>query len=292
MADMNIPVNDAHAEQAPAIAPPTSMDDQILSLNKWVPIGKSNCVLDVQKDALDITPNNDNNPYMAPPSSDIAIEYVNTLGYPGTLRNMSAMSVNALYQPWRAILSMINMCLTEFVQSIQTFLTNRNNLTTASRGKKKTTHLLIPSVRFVGNDGREIFGMPIPDALLTDEIKGAPYYEKYQEHAAKTTKPAGDKAPKLTSTQPPKPKPAPTQPSKCVLEKKQKLVKETPDEPLPAKRSKGRLVGKIRKPKSPLKLVDEPSAEDLPVEEPAYNEEEANLQRALELRLKEQAERT
>nr|GEV78518.1 retrovirus-related Pol polyprotein from transposon TNT 1-94 [Tanacetum cinerariifolium] len=42
-----------------------------------------------------------------------------------------------------------------------------------------------------------------------------------------------------------------------VPEKKQKLVKETHDEPSPAKRSKGGLVGKRRKPKSPLKLVDE-----------------------------------
>nr|GEW65317.1 hypothetical protein [Tanacetum cinerariifolium] len=81
--------------------------------------------------------------------------------------------------------------------------------------------------------------------------------------ADKATKPAGDKASTLTSTQPSKPKPAPTQPSKAVPKKKQKLVKETPDEPLPAKRSKGGLMGKIRKPKSPLKLVDEPSAGDV-----------------------------
>nr|GEW86799.1 retrovirus-related Pol polyprotein from transposon TNT 1-94 [Tanacetum cinerariifolium] len=95
------------------------------------------------------------------------------------------------------------------------------NLATASRGKKKTTHLLNLNVRFtkliihhlktkhiihprtgsplhyshdenvintlsfVGKDGREIFDMPIPDALFTDEIKGAPYYGEYQEHVAK-----------------------------------------------------------------------------------------------------------
>nr|GFB51769.1 hypothetical protein [Tanacetum cinerariifolium] len=69
-------------------------------------------------DALDITLTNDNNPYVAPPSSDIVIEYVNTLGYPSTFRNMSAMSINSLYQPWRAILSMINMCLTGFRKSL------------------------------------------------------------------------------------------------------------------------------------------------------------------------------
>nr|GFD59244.1 hypothetical protein [Tanacetum cinerariifolium] len=78
--------------------------------------------------------------------------------------------------------------------------------------------------------------MPIPDALFTDEIKGAPCYSDYQEHVAKyqqyldakhgkvegggatespkatkltktnidkAIKLSGDKAPKLTSTQPP-----------------------------------------------------------------------------------------
>nr|GEW93905.1 hypothetical protein [Tanacetum cinerariifolium] len=124
MADMNIPATDSPAEQAHAIAPPTRTDDQILPSSNWVPIGKSNwfwdtmcfnsstglyiCQLDEQwfnlhkdilRDALDITPTNDNNPFVAPPSSDIVIEYANTLGYLRTLRNVSAMSVNALYQP-------------------------------------------------------------------------------------------------------------------------------------------------------------------------------------------------
>nr|GEW02156.1 hypothetical protein [Tanacetum cinerariifolium] len=198
--------------------------------------------------------------------------------------------------------------LEEFVQSIQTFLTDRKNLATASRGKKKTTHLLIPSIRFtkliiyhlktkynihprsgsplhnshdesilntlryVGKDGREIFSMPIPDALHTNEIKGAPYYGEYQEHVAKyqqhldaehgkvaeggatesskatkVTKPKVAKATKPASD--PKLKPAPTQPPKVVLEKKRKLVLETPDVPSPAKRSKARPVV-IREPDS------------------------------------------
>ncbi|GKF50224.1 hypothetical protein Tco_0146691, partial [Tanacetum coccineum] len=93
MADMNIPANDVPAEQAPAIAPPTRTDDQNFPLCKWVPIGKSNCILnldeqwfnlhkDLLKDALDITPTNDNNPFVALPSSDTVIEYVNTPRYP------------------------------------------------------------------------------------------------------------------------------------------------------------------------------------------------------------------
>nr|GEU57931.1 retrovirus-related Pol polyprotein from transposon TNT 1-94 [Tanacetum cinerariifolium] len=218
MADMDIPATNAPAEHAHAIAPPTRTDDQILPSSNWLDEQWFNLHKDILRDALDITPTNDNNPFVAPPLSDTVIEYVNTLGYPSTLRMCRRYSV-------------------------------RKNLAMASYRKKKTTHLLIPSIRYVRKDGREIFGMPILDALLTDEIKGAPYYGEYQEH-------------------------------------------ETPDEPSPAKRSKGGRVRKIRKPMSSLKLVDEPSAEDVPVDEPAYNEEEANLQQALELSLKEQAKRT
>ncbi|GJU11773.1 retrovirus-related pol polyprotein from transposon TNT 1-94 [Tanacetum coccineum] len=181
MADMNIPANDAPAEQAPGIAPSTKTDDQILPLRKWVPIGKSNCVLDLDeqwfnlykdflRDALDYTPTNDNNPFMAPPSSDTIIEYVNTMGYPILWGVIHHSNIDYAERIWE-----------EFVQSIQTFLTDRKNLTTASRGKKKTAHLIILSVRFVRKDGREIFGMLIPDALLTDDIKGAPYYYEYLE---------------------------------------------------------------------------------------------------------------
>ncbi|GKG27903.1 hypothetical protein Tco_0406230, partial [Tanacetum coccineum] len=44
MADVNAPV-----EQAPAVAPPTRTDEQILPRIRWVPIGKSNCYLDAEK---------------------------------------------------------------------------------------------------------------------------------------------------------------------------------------------------------------------------------------------------
>ncbi|GJS62100.1 hypothetical protein Tco_0656884 [Tanacetum coccineum] len=59
------------------------LDEQWFNLHK-----------DILRDALNITPASDDNPFVAPPSSDVVIEYVNTLGYPNTLRNVSAMSVN------------------------------------------------------------------------------------------------------------------------------------------------------------------------------------------------------
>ncbi|GKE05854.1 hypothetical protein Tco_1397872 [Tanacetum coccineum] len=309
MADLNVPANDVPVEQAPAVAPPIRTDDQILPLNKWVPIGKSNCVLDVLKsqrnpifpiavallkninffraftasstipaiyiqqfwdtmcfnsstglyscqldekwfnlhkdilrDALDITPVDDNNPFKAPPLSDTVIEYVNTLGYPSTLRNVSAMSVNALYQPWRAIPFMISMCLTEHSKV-------EEDVTESPKAAKAT-----------------------------------------KSKTAKQTKPSAPKASKVTT--PPKPTPTTTEPSKKDQSKKRKLVKETSDAPSPAKRSKAGKVTKQRKPKSPLQLVDELVDEGVPEQEPVYGDEEADVQRAMELSIKEQAEHT
>ncbi|GKF68479.1 retrovirus-related pol polyprotein from transposon TNT 1-94, partial [Tanacetum coccineum] len=86
--------------------------------------------------------------------------------------------------------------------------------------------------------------------------------------------------------------PAPTEPSKKDQGKKHKLVKEASDTPSPAKSSKVGKVTKKRMTKSPLQLVDEFVDEGVPEKEPAYNEEEANLQWALEQSLKEQAART
>ncbi|GJT47149.1 retrovirus-related pol polyprotein from transposon TNT 1-94 [Tanacetum coccineum] len=418
MADMNILANDVPAEQAPAIAPPTRTDDQILPIHRWVPIGKSNYVLDVLKsqrnpifkmvvailkntnffkaftasstittiyiqqfwdtmrydsttgiyscqmdeqwfnlhkdilrDALQITPINDDNLFVAPPSSDAVIEYVNTLGYPCTLRNVSAISVNDLYQPWRVILSMINMCLTgktarhdrkrhlvlqilwgiihrsnidyaeriweEFIQSIQTFLTDKKQLTMTLRGKKKSAPLLIPSIRFtkliihhlntkhnihprtgsplyyshddnvlgnlkfVGKDGREVYGMPIPNSLLTDAIKRAPYYGGYLAHVTEYQQHLdGEHGMAEEGSVPESPAPKAPKVTKPA-------VKETPDEPSPAKRSKAGLVGKRRKPKSPFKLVDEFADEGVPMSEPRIVDEEADYQRAVELSLKD-----
>ncbi|GKC92079.1 hypothetical protein Tco_1157521 [Tanacetum coccineum] len=46
MVDVNINAPD---EQAPAMAPPTRTDEQILPRSRWVHIGKRNCYLDVER---------------------------------------------------------------------------------------------------------------------------------------------------------------------------------------------------------------------------------------------------
>nr|GFA50870.1 hypothetical protein [Tanacetum cinerariifolium] len=44
MADVNAP-----SDQTPTMAPPIRADDQILPHIRWIPIGKSNCYLDLEK---------------------------------------------------------------------------------------------------------------------------------------------------------------------------------------------------------------------------------------------------
>nr|GEV20166.1 Gag-Pol polyprotein [Tanacetum cinerariifolium] len=110
MADVNVNVP---ADQEPTMAQPIRTDDQILPHIRWLPIEKSNCYLDVEKsqsnpiykialdeqwfdlskdtlrDALQITPVNNNQEFTSPSSSDALINFVNELGYPKLIRNLS-----------------------------------------------------------------------------------------------------------------------------------------------------------------------------------------------------------
>nr|GEX56296.1 hypothetical protein [Tanacetum cinerariifolium] len=160
---------------------------------------------------------------------------------------------------------------------------------------------------------QEVFRMPIPNELITADIQGEQDYKEYLEKVAKhqryldgeegsdlespapkpakatkKSKPSSPKADlrppvsKPASSQQPKPKPTPAK----SQEKKRKLVIETSDKPSPAKRSKPGLVTKRRKPTSSLRLVDESIDEGIPAKEPRFDDEEADIQRAVEESLK------
>nr|GFC60580.1 hypothetical protein [Tanacetum cinerariifolium] len=131
MADLNAP-----SGQTPAMAPLLRADDQIFPHIRWVPIRKSNCYLDLEKsqsnpiykitvdeqwfvltketlrEALHITPVNNNQAFAATPSIDGLIDFVNQLRYPKLVRNLSNVVTNNLFQSWRALLTIINLCLT------------------------------------------------------------------------------------------------------------------------------------------------------------------------------------
>nr|GEY78735.1 integrase, catalytic region, zinc finger, CCHC-type, peptidase aspartic, catalytic [Tanacetum cinerariifolium] len=134
------------------------------------------------KEALQITPVNNNQAFAAPLSIDGLIDFVNQLGYPKLVRNLSNVVTNDLFQPWRALLTIINLCLTgktsgferprahalqilwgvvtrtnidyaeriweEFTQSIHIFNEDKQNLSRHTSRKKRATLILIRSIQF------------------------------------------------------------------------------------------------------------------------------------------------
>ncbi|GJY52041.1 hypothetical protein Tco_0442888 [Tanacetum coccineum] len=388
MADENVP--------APA---PIRSDEQILPFAAWVPIGKSNFVLDLHKkqknpifqisvdilqntkfikaltasaiyiqqfwntlayeaktgvysflldetrltldvnllrEALEINTINQAYQFMSPPSGDAIMDFVNELWYTEAIRFVSRMAVNNLYQPWRAILSMINQCLTgktygydrprypvlqmiwgiitstnvdfaklmwdKFVQAIQTFLTNKENLGSPTKKGRKDKPRVILYCRFtkliichlgrihnihqrstspfplaeedfrLGNlkfipkgEVDEVFGMPIPNELISKNIKNAPYYNAYLEMVTKhdqkvAAKKEGKK--KTASTKQPKSKSATEKSSKRAPAVKPKPTKEKPSKPSTAKPPKP----KPAKP-TPLQNTEKEAIRPLPVVE-------------------------
>nr|GFA44697.1 hypothetical protein [Tanacetum cinerariifolium] len=63
------------------------------------------------REALQITLVNRNQAFAAPPSIDGLIDFFNQLGYPNLVMNLSTVVTNDLVQPWRALLTIINLCL-------------------------------------------------------------------------------------------------------------------------------------------------------------------------------------
>nr|GFA82970.1 E-beta-farnesene synthase [Tanacetum cinerariifolium] len=190
MADVNAP-----SGQALIMAPPVRTDDQILPRIRWVPNRKSNYYLDLEKlqgnqiykIAVDLSKNT--NFFRAfTASSTIPSIYIqqfwDTIQYDkkaGSYRNVSNVVTNDMFQPRRALITIINLCITgktsgfarprapvlqiswgiikqanidyaeriweEFVQSIHTFIENKQNLSRHTTGKKRATLIVIPSIR-------------------------------------------------------------------------------------------------------------------------------------------------
>nr|GEZ15547.1 E-beta-farnesene synthase [Tanacetum cinerariifolium] len=162
MADINAP-----SSQAPAMAPPVRTDDQILPRSRWVPIGKSNCYLDLKKSQ----------------SNPIYKIVVDLLKYTNFFRAFTASStILSIYiqqfwdtviydktagcyrcqldEQWAPVLQTIWGVVTrthidyaeriweEFTQSIHTFIEDKRNLSRHISGQNKATLIVIPSIRF------------------------------------------------------------------------------------------------------------------------------------------------
>ncbi|GJR94436.1 hypothetical protein Tco_0266610 [Tanacetum coccineum] len=249
------------------------------------------------REDLEITPIDQAYQFVSPPLGDAIMDFVNELGYTEVIHFVSRMAVNNLYQPWRAILSMINQCLTsktsgynrprysvlqllwgiitsinvdyaeltweEFVQAIHTFLTDKANLDSPTKkGRKDKPHVIpywtilgkirlaslfhlakedhrLGNLKFIPKGEKdEVFGMPIPNELISNNIRNASYYNAYLEMVAKHNhKIAAEKEEKKkpATAKQLKPKPAKEKPSKLAPASKPKVTKEKPSKPSTAK---------------------------------------------------------
>ncbi|GJQ92480.1 hypothetical protein Tco_0003619 [Tanacetum coccineum] len=184
----------------------------------------------------------------------------------------------------------------EFTQGIQTFFSHKAS---KKDPKKKVTPLLIPYGRFskviiyylarnnnihrrpesavhhtgddfiLGNlkfvpkgESVEVFGMAIPDPLITEAIQQSSYYPKYLEMVAENTKKTPQES---ASVQPATKHATPKKPTTTTP------VKQSKPTPPPTKKpSKRKLPQKVRKGKPTFQLVDEDDEaqqESIPQEE-------------------------
>nr|GEW64310.1 histone deacetylase 14 [Tanacetum cinerariifolium] len=264
---------------------PTRSDDQILPFAAWMPIGKSNFVLDLHKkqknpifqisntltyeaktgaysfqldetrfvldanllkDALEIMPIDQAHQFVSPPLGDAIMDFVNQLGY-----------------------------TKEFIQAIQTFLTNKENLgSPTKKGRKDKPHVIsycqftklsichlgrihnihqrstspfhlvdedlrLGNLKFVPK-GKvdEVFGMSIPNELISNNIRNAPYYNAYLKMVAKhdlKVAAKNERKKKTESAKQPKSMPAIEKSSKPEPAPKPKATKEGPSKASTAK---------------------------------------------------------
>nr|GEU85631.1 retrovirus-related Pol polyprotein from transposon TNT 1-94 [Tanacetum cinerariifolium] len=248
--------------QAPAMTPLVRTDDQILPRircqldEQWFKLTK-----DTLREALQITPINNNQPFVSPPSFDALINFVNELGYPKLVRNMSNVVTNDMFQQWRALITIINLCLTGKTSGFERSRTHR----------RRKFHPRPDSPLHLPNE-EPILG------YLKFSAKG----NVQDSPTPKPTKPA--RKPKSTAPKaPPRPvptsaQPAPTSGPDKPHEKKRKQATETSNKPPKAKKYKYGVIGKKRSLKSMAAL----EAEDVPVMEPQVAAEDTDLQKALE----------
>nr|GEW73210.1 ribonuclease H-like domain-containing protein [Tanacetum cinerariifolium] len=227
MADINI--NDP-AGQATAMAPPVRTDDQILPRIRWVPIGKSNSYLDLEKSqsnpiykiAVDLLKHT--NFFRAfTASSTIPLIYIqqywDTIQYDQTagcyrffeasshepILIMPRGSGKNLPNPYIPLLRTNRICLD--IQHRRHRFYPRPNSPFHLPNEEPVLGYLKFSAK---GTKREVFGIPIPGSLITADIQEASYYQEYLANMAKHRQYLADE----TGSDPDSPAPKPTKPAR------------------------------------------------------------------------------
>nr|GEW15211.1 hypothetical protein [Tanacetum cinerariifolium] len=186
--------------------------------------------------ALEITPVDQAHQSVSPLSGDAIMDFVNQLGYPGEIHFVSRMAVNNLYQPWRAILSIINQCLTGKTSGfdrpdIQSF----KCCGSYQKGQEdQTSCYSLQSIHKANHLPLRETSQYSPKELITNNIRNAPYYNAYLEMVAKHERIIAAKIEGSNKKMDPKAdkhmKPAPAKQAKPATAK-QPMLKPLVDEP-------------------------------------------------------------
>ncbi|GJQ90801.1 retrovirus-related pol polyprotein from transposon TNT 1-94 [Tanacetum coccineum] len=230
--------------------------------------------VDLLRKALAITPVIPAQPFELPPSGNTVIDFVNELGYPEPVEIVSNIRVNYVYQPWRAILTLINQCLTgktsgkllweEFTQGIQTFFShNKASQKDSLKNPKKSNSSPHSYGTFSQGDNlhlasnNNIHRQP----LICFHHTGDDFILEISSCPVMNTK----KTLKKCSVQPATKRATPKKPTTTTP------VKQSKPAPAPTKKpSKRKLPQKVRKGKPTFQLVDEDDEaqhESIPQEE-------------------------
>ncbi|GJT35146.1 hypothetical protein Tco_0925565 [Tanacetum coccineum] len=302
MADENVP--------DPA---PTRSNDQILPFATRTysfELDETRFVLDANllREALEITSIDQAHRFVSPPLGDAIMDFVNELGY--TEANLG----NPTKKGRKDKAHVIPYCW--FMKLIIYHLGRAHNIhqRSASLFHLAEEDLRLGNLKFVpkGKDD-EVFGMPIPNELISNNIRNAPYYNAYLEmvakhdrkiiaEKAKKKKPTTAKQPKSKSATEKSSKPAPASKPKPAKEKLSKTSTGKPPKPKPIKEkstkatplqkaNKGK-VAKVCNVKCSFQLVDEPDeelAQPKPEPEPEPKlqgeGEEYDVERAIQMSL-------
>nr|GEV07970.1 hypothetical protein [Tanacetum cinerariifolium] len=201
MADVNV---NAPADQAPTMAPPTRTDDQILPHIRWCQLDEQwvDLTKDSLRDALQITPVNNNNAFSSPPTPDAPINFFNNIGYLKVIRNLSNVVTNDMFQP--AITSSTRDQILHFIFLMKNLFLDILSLVLSEPNEKSLGCLFPINVSlptFKPAKATKMSNLSVPKADLWPPVT------------------------KLASSQQPKPKPAPAK----SQGKKHKLVTKTSD---------------------------------------------------------------
>nr|GEU58516.1 hypothetical protein [Tanacetum cinerariifolium] len=257
-------------------------------------LDKTRFVLDANllRDALEITHVDQAYQSVLPSSGDAIMDFVNQLGYTEIIDFVSRMVMNNLYQPWRAILSMINQCLTGRHLGMIDPDTHPTK-----KGRKDKPHD-IPYCRFtniiichlgrihnIHQRSASPFHLAEEDFILDNECTILMLIWKWSQSMIGKLQPKWKERRRLRvpsnlsqslllKRPAPKPNPTKERPSKSSIAKppKPKPAKEKSTKTTLLEQARRGKIVKVHKAKSSFQLVDEPD------EEPAHSKPEPKLE--------------